>query len=132
MSEKCSLKWMVSYMLVNSGSTSVFLSLKIGDMFLNIAEVVKAKHRDSHFKEYIYYSLKSNLNRCTLDFNSDWWFSFCPFSCLGVLFAQAAVGSASSGASVSSLSNKPVSSRIAPQQQQQQNTPTSASSNPLS
>ncbi|XP_008404870.1 AT-rich interactive domain-containing protein 3A isoform X1 [Poecilia reticulata] len=49
----------------------------------------------------------------------------------GVLFAQAAAGSASSGASVSSLSNKPVSSRIAPQQQQQ-NTPTSASSNPLS
>ncbi|XP_014912639.1 AT-rich interactive domain-containing protein 3A isoform X2 [Poecilia latipinna] len=51
----------------------------------------------------------------------------------GVLFAQAAAGSASSGVSVSSLSNKPVSSRIAPQQQQQQqNTPTSASSNPLS
>ncbi|XP_015249401.1 PREDICTED: AT-rich interactive domain-containing protein 3A isoform X2 [Cyprinodon variegatus] len=52
----------------------------------------------------------------------------------GVLFAQAAAGSASSSASVSSLSNKPVSSRIAPQQQQQQqqNTPTSASSTPLS
>ncbi|XP_014846411.1 PREDICTED: AT-rich interactive domain-containing protein 3A isoform X2 [Poecilia mexicana] len=49
----------------------------------------------------------------------------------GVLFAQAAAGSASSGVSVSSLSNKPVSSRITPQQQQQ-NTPTSASSNPLS
>ncbi|XP_047231209.1 AT-rich interactive domain-containing protein 3A isoform X1 [Girardinichthys multiradiatus] len=49
----------------------------------------------------------------------------------GVLFAQAAAGSASSGASVSSLSNKPVSIRNA-QQQQQQNTPTSASSNPLS
>ncbi|XP_038164326.1 AT-rich interactive domain-containing protein 3A [Cyprinodon tularosa] len=54
----------------------------------------------------------------------------------GVLFAQAAAGSASSSASVSSLSNKPVSSRIAPQQQQQQqqqqNTPTSASNTPLS
>ncbi|PWA21187.1 hypothetical protein CCH79_00009357 [Gambusia affinis] len=49
----------------------------------------------------------------------------------GVLFAQAAAGSASSGGSVSSLSNKSVSSRVAPQQQQQ-NTPTSASSNQLS
>ncbi|XP_041861150.1 AT-rich interactive domain-containing protein 3A isoform X3 [Melanotaenia boesemani] len=49
----------------------------------------------------------------------------------GVLFAQAAAGSASSGASASSLSNKPVSSRVAPQQQQQ-HTPTSTSSNPLS
>ncbi|XP_013862740.1 AT-rich interactive domain-containing protein 3A isoform X2 [Austrofundulus limnaeus] len=61
----------------------------------------------------------------------------------GVLFAQAAAGLASSGASASSLSNKPVSSRVAPppppppppppqQQQQHQNTPTSTSSNPLS
>uniref|UniRef100_A0A3P9MCI6 AT-rich interactive domain-containing protein 3 n=1 Tax=Oryzias latipes TaxID=8090 RepID=A0A3P9MCI6_ORYLA len=55
----------------------------------------------------------------------------------GVLFAQAAAGSASSGASTaSSISNKPVSSRVAPQQQQlqqqQQITPTSTSSNPLS
>ncbi|XP_020511998.1 AT-rich interactive domain-containing protein 3A isoform X2 [Labrus bergylta] len=43
----------------------------------------------------------------------------------GVLFAQAAVGSVFSGASGSSLSNKSVSSRVAPQQQQ--NTPTSTS-----
>ncbi|XP_026179347.1 AT-rich interactive domain-containing protein 3A isoform X2 [Mastacembelus armatus] len=48
----------------------------------------------------------------------------------GVLFAQAAPGSASSGTSASSVSNKGVSSR-APTQQQQ-NTPTSTSSNPLS
>ncbi|XP_023147404.2 AT-rich interactive domain-containing protein 3A [Amphiprion ocellaris] len=48
----------------------------------------------------------------------------------GVLFAQAAAGSVSSGASASSISNKAVSSRVAPQQQQ--NTPTSTSSNPLS
>ncbi|KAM7388017.1 hypothetical protein PAMP_024221 [Pampus punctatissimus] len=48
----------------------------------------------------------------------------------GVLFAQAAAGLASSGVSVS---NKVVSGRVAPtQQQQQQNTPTSTSSNPLS
>ncbi|XP_044217798.1 AT-rich interactive domain-containing protein 3A isoform X1 [Thunnus albacares] len=52
----------------------------------------------------------------------------------GVLFAQAAAGLASSGASVS---NKVVSARVAPpqqQQHQQQNTPTSTStsSNPLS
>ncbi|XP_042340084.1 AT-rich interactive domain-containing protein 3A isoform X2 [Plectropomus leopardus] len=51
----------------------------------------------------------------------------------GVLFAQAAGGSALSGAPGSSVSNKAVSSRVVPQQQQQ-NTPTStsASSNPLS
>ncbi|KAM6921879.1 AT-rich interactive domain-containing protein 3A [Xenentodon cancila] len=49
----------------------------------------------------------------------------------GVLFAQAAAGSASSGVSASSLSNKHVSSRVAPQQQQQI-TPTSTSSNLLS
>ncbi|KAM7409636.1 hypothetical protein PAMA_001227 [Pampus argenteus] len=47
----------------------------------------------------------------------------------GVLFAQAAAGLASSGVSVS---NKVVSGRVAPSQQQQQNTPTSTSSNPLS
>uniref|UniRef100_A0A3B4GJK3 AT-rich interactive domain-containing protein 3 n=1 Tax=Pundamilia nyererei TaxID=303518 RepID=A0A3B4GJK3_9CICH len=51
----------------------------------------------------------------------------------GVLFAQAAPGSASSGASASSVTNKAPSSRVAPQQQQQlQNTPTSNSSNSLS
>ncbi|XP_047442731.1 AT-rich interactive domain-containing protein 3A isoform X2 [Mugil cephalus] len=54
----------------------------------------------------------------------------------GVLFAQAAAGSASSGASASST-NKPIITRVAPQQQQQQqqqqqNTSTSTSSNPLS
>ncbi|XP_026200849.1 AT-rich interactive domain-containing protein 3A isoform X2 [Anabas testudineus] len=49
----------------------------------------------------------------------------------GVLFAQAAAGSASSGTSGSSVSNKAASGRVAPQQQQQ-NTPTSTSSNPLS
>lgn len=64
-------------------------------------------------------------------------FNFYVSFCLGVLFAQAAAGSASSGASTaSSISNKPVSSRVAPQQQQlqqqQQITPTSTSSNPLS
>ncbi|CAK6972151.1 AT-rich interactive domain-containing protein 3A [Scomber scombrus] len=49
----------------------------------------------------------------------------------GVLFAQAAAGLASSGASVS---NKVASGRVAPPQQQQQHTPTSTStsSNPLS
>ncbi|CAI5685037.1 unnamed protein product [Oreochromis niloticus] len=54
----------------------------------------------------------------------------------GVLFAQAAPGSASSGASASSVTNKAPSSRVAPQQQQPQpqpqNTPTSNSSNSLS
>ncbi|XP_068591011.1 AT-rich interactive domain-containing protein 3A [Cebidichthys violaceus] len=47
----------------------------------------------------------------------------------GVLFAQAAAGSALSGAVGSSVSNKTVSSRVAPQQQ---HTPTSTSSNQLS
>ncbi|KAK9519491.1 hypothetical protein VZT92_022217 [Zoarces viviparus] len=47
----------------------------------------------------------------------------------GVLFAQAAAGSALSGAVRSSVSNKTVSSRVAPQQQ---HTPTSTSSNQLS
>ncbi|XP_074490775.1 AT-rich interactive domain-containing protein 3A isoform X2 [Sebastes fasciatus] len=51
----------------------------------------------------------------------------------GVLFAQAAAGSALSGAVGSSASNKTVSSRVAPQQQQQNiPTSTSTSSNPLS
>ncbi|XP_068446091.1 AT-rich interactive domain-containing protein 3A [Clinocottus analis] len=53
----------------------------------------------------------------------------------GVLFAQASAGSALSGAVGSSVSNKTVSSRVAPhqqQQQQQQHTPTSTSSNQLS
>ncbi|XP_054459202.1 AT-rich interactive domain-containing protein 3A [Anoplopoma fimbria] len=54
----------------------------------------------------------------------------------GVLFAQAAAGSALSGAVGSSVSNKTVSSRLTPQQQQQQqhhhHTPTSTSSNQLS
>ncbi|XP_060889864.1 AT-rich interactive domain-containing protein 3A isoform X2 [Labrus mixtus] len=50
----------------------------------------------------------------------------------GVLFAQAAVGSVFSGASGSSLSNKSVSSRVAPQQQQNTPTSTSTSSNSLS
>ncbi|KAF3835269.1 hypothetical protein F7725_027827 [Dissostichus mawsoni] len=48
----------------------------------------------------------------------------------GVLFAQAAAGAALSGAVGSSVSNKTVSSRVAPAQHQ--NTPTSTSSNPLS
>ncbi|XP_063747395.1 AT-rich interactive domain-containing protein 3A isoform X2 [Eleginops maclovinus] len=48
----------------------------------------------------------------------------------GVLFAQAAAGAALSGAVGLSVSNKSVSSRVAPQQHQ--NTPTSTSSNPLS
>ncbi|XP_054644625.1 AT-rich interactive domain-containing protein 3A isoform X2 [Dunckerocampus dactyliophorus] len=48
----------------------------------------------------------------------------------GVLFAQAAAGSAPSGAS---LSSKAVGSRVAPQPpQQQQNIPTSTSNNPVS
>ncbi|XP_029285306.1 AT-rich interactive domain-containing protein 3A [Cottoperca gobio] len=47
----------------------------------------------------------------------------------GVLFAQAAAGSALSGGVGSSVSNKTVSSRVSPQQQ---NTPTSTFSNPLS
>ncbi|KAM7012872.1 AT-rich interactive domain-containing protein 3A isoform 2-T2 [Tautogolabrus adspersus] len=50
----------------------------------------------------------------------------------GVLFAQAAVGSVFSGASGSSISNKSVSSRVAPQQQQNTPTSTSTSSNSLS
>ncbi|XP_034386960.1 AT-rich interactive domain-containing protein 3A [Cyclopterus lumpus] len=49
----------------------------------------------------------------------------------GVLFAQASAGSALSGAVGSSVSNKTVSSRVAPHQQQQ-HTPTSTSSNQLS
>lgn len=48
----------------------------------------------------------------------------------GVLFAQAAAGAALSGAVGSPVSNKTVSSRVAPAQHQ--NTPTSTSSNPLS
>ncbi|XP_061682124.1 AT-rich interactive domain-containing protein 3A isoform X2 [Syngnathoides biaculeatus] len=47
----------------------------------------------------------------------------------GVLFAQAAAGSAPSGAS---LSSKPVGSRVSPHHLQQQTTPTSTSSNPVS
>ncbi|XP_076582439.1 AT-rich interactive domain-containing protein 3A isoform X2 [Chaetodon auriga] len=50
----------------------------------------------------------------------------------GVLFAQAAAGSALSSASGSSVSNKTVSSRAAPQQQQNTPTSTSTSSNSLS
>ncbi|XP_070688492.1 AT-rich interactive domain-containing protein 3A [Pempheris klunzingeri] len=50
----------------------------------------------------------------------------------GVLFAQAAAGSVLSGASGSSVSNKTVSSRVAPQQQQNTPTSTSTSSNLLS
>ncbi|KAF0041978.1 hypothetical protein F2P81_005510 [Scophthalmus maximus] len=49
----------------------------------------------------------------------------------GVLFAQAAAGLASSGVSGLSVSNATTGGRIAPQQQQQ-NTPTSNSNNPLS
>ncbi|XP_061540728.1 AT-rich interactive domain-containing protein 3A isoform X2 [Phycodurus eques] len=47
----------------------------------------------------------------------------------GVLFAQAAAGSAPSGAS---LSSKAVGSRVSPHHLQQQTTPTSTSSNPVS
>ncbi|KAM3619458.1 uncharacterized protein V6R79_008593 [Siganus canaliculatus] len=50
----------------------------------------------------------------------------------GVLFAQAAAGSVLSGASGSSVSNKTVSSRVAPPQQQTTPTSTSTSSNSLS
>ncbi|XP_070817066.1 AT-rich interactive domain-containing protein 3A isoform X2 [Chaetodon trifascialis] len=50
----------------------------------------------------------------------------------GVLFAQAAAGSALSSASGSSVSNKTVSSRAAPLQQQNTPTSTSTSSNSLS
>ncbi|XP_068176217.1 AT-rich interactive domain-containing protein 3A isoform X2 [Antennarius striatus] len=50
----------------------------------------------------------------------------------GILFAQAAAGSALSGASGSCTSNKTVSSRITPQQRPQQDTTTSTSSNSLS
>lgn len=78
--------------------------------------------------------MEINFSRHYLYSDLHFWPS-CTFLCPGVLFAQAAAGSALSGASGSSLSNK--SRIVAPQQLQQQqqlNTPTSTStsSNSLS
>lgn len=69
--------------------------------------------------------------RKTLYSNFDFCVS-CVFYCAGVLFAQAAAGSASSGAPGLSVSNAAVSGRVAPQQPQNTPTSTSTSNNPLS